>query len=428
MASTPIWTWLPDATEPTLAGDFELEQDRGVVRYEPAYMETPHAVPLDPVALPFTKRIKGMSFQSNGGIPGVILDAAPAGYGADRLKAVAKRELNVLELLQAGLADGAGAIEVCADIDRKIDTWRPPAIKDLMDRVEELEDTAPASRAIRRLLEDESTSAGGERPKVTVQDGERLWLAKMQDRGDVPHLPAKEFVVMDLAREAGLSVPQIQLLGDGKRKVYLIERFDRGGSPFKPTRMHYASAHTILGLDGSGDHDNPRRSYLVIADMLRRWQKKAGHVGDLHELWRRMAFNALVGNTDDHPRNHAFIFSKGVWRLSPAFDITPQPKTAGLLSLACDEYGSRECTPERLLRSASHFELDMESAVAWLTRAATLVASEWAKRMHAVNVDADAIKYVAPAFKLSHMLAENADAIYKAAEAASARPDRRSRR
>ena len=396
MTSTPIWTWLPGATEPTLTGDFELEQDRGVVRYEPAYMETPYAVPLDPVVLPFTKRISGTSFQSNRGIPGVILDAAPAGYGADRLKAVAKRELNVLELLQAGLADGAGAIEVCADIGRKIDTWHPPAIKDLMDVIGELEDTAPASRAIRRLLEDESTSAGGERPKVTVQDGERLWLAKMQDRGDVPHLPAKEFVVMDLAREAGLSVPQIQLLGDEKRKVYLIERFDRGGSPFKPTRLHYASAHTILGLNGSGDHDNPRRSYLVMADMLRRWQLKSRHVEDLHELWRRMTFNALVGNTDDHPRNHAFILSKGVWRLSPAFDITPQPKTAGLLSLACDEHGSRECTPERLLRSASHFELDMESAVTWLARAATLIASEWAKRMSAVNVDTDAIKYVAP--------------------------------
>ncbi|MEO8023830.1 HipA domain-containing protein [Polaromonas sp.] len=428
MSSTPIWTWLPDATEPVLTGDFELEQDRGVVRYAPAYMETPCAVPLDPVALPFTKRIKGTSVQSNSGIPGVILDAAPAGYGADRLNAVAKRELNVLELLQAGLADGAGAIEVCADIGRKMDAWRPPAIKDLMDVIAELEDTAPASRAIRRLLEDESTSAGGERPKITVHDGERLWLAKMQDRGDVPHLPAKEFVVMDLAREAGLSVPRIQLLGDEKRKVYLIERFDRGGSPFKPTRMHYASAHTILGLDGSGGHDNPRRSYLVMADMLRRWQLKAGHIEDLHELWRRMTFNALVGNTDDHPRNHAFILSKGVWRLSPAFDITPQPKTAGLLSLACDEYGSRECTPERLLRSASHFELDMKSAVAWLASAATLIASEWAKRMSAVNVDADAIQYVAPAFKLSHALAESPGAIDQAAEAASAKPDRRHRR
>lgn len=426
MASTPVWTWLPDATEPALAADFELEQDRGVVRYDHMYMTAPHAIPLDPLALPFTKRLKGISFQAHGGIPGVILDAAPAGYGADRLKAAAKRELTVLELLQAGLADGAGAIEVCADIDKKINTWRPPAITDLMDMVKTLEETAPASRAIRQLLEDESTSAGGERPKVTVHDGERLWLAKMQDRGDVPHLPAKEFVVMDLARDAGLSVPKIQLLGED-RKVYLIERFDRGGSPFHPTRIHYASAHTILGLDGSGGHDNPRRSYLVLADMLRRWQRKSEHVEDLHELWRRMAFNALVGNTGDHPRNHAFILSKGVWRLSPAFDIPPQPKTAGLLSLACDEHGSRECTPERLLRSASHFELDLETAAAWLARASTLIAGEWAKRMHAVNVDTDAIKYVAPAFKLSHMLAENAAAIYKAAEAASAKPGRRSR-
>ncbi len=249
----------------------------------------------------------------------------------------------------------------------------------------------------------------------------------MQGRGDVPHLPAKEFVVMGLAHDAGLDVPEIQLLGNEKRKVYLVERFDRGGDPFKPTRMHFASAHTILGLEKAGDHDNPRRSYLVLADMLRRWQLKSGYLEDLHELWRRMAFNALVGNTDDHPRNHAFVLKDGHWRLAPAFDITPLPKTAGLLSLACDENGNRECTPARLLRSAPHFGLEIEAAAAWLLKAATLVAGQWKPRLLAAAVDATAIEYVAPAFKLSHQLVESEEVIPKAVQEATAKPDRRRR-
>lgn len=425
---TPVWVWLPGMDGPTHAGQFRLKDGHGHVSYAADYMQQETGVVLDPVHLPFDRRIKGISVQVNNGFPGVFVDAAPAGYGADRLDQAAKRTLSMLERLQMGLADGAGAVEVCVDINRKLDAWVPPSLATLLELVKELEETAPSSRAIRKLLEDAaSTSAGGERPKVTVQDGKRLWLAKMQDRGDVPHLPAKEFVVMSLAGAAGLTVPSIQLLGDEKHKVYLIERFDRGGDPFKPTRALYASAHSVLGLDGSGDHDNPRRSYLVLADEIRRWHSGPEATQDCQELWRRMAFNVLVGNSDDHPRNHALIRKDGLWRLAPAFDITPLPLNAGFLSLACDEQGNREGTPERLLRSAPHFELDMEQAAEWLGTAARLVAREWQQRMTAADVDASAIEAVAQAFHISHDLAEGADALPKALEAAKVKLDRRRR-
>jgi len=391
-------------------------------------MQEQSAGQLDPVHLRFDRRIKGIPVSINGGFPGVFVDAAPAGYGADRLKEVAGRTLSMLEMLQLGLADGAGAIEICADIDHKLQSWKPPSLIKLLELVLELEDTAPASRAIRRLLDDESTSAGGERPKITIHHAGRLWLAKMQDRGDAPHMPAKEYVVMRLAKDVGLTVPDVQLLGDERRKVFLIERFDRGGDPFKPTRVLYASAHSVLGLDGAGGHEDPRRSYLVLADELRRWCTGAEAINDCQELWRRMAFNVLVGNTDDHPRNHALIRKDGLWRLAPAFDITPLPLRAGSLSLACDEQGSKEGTPERLLRSARHFELDMERAALWLYEAAKLIANEWTQRMARAGVDTSTIESLSPAFATSHLLAQDPSALAKSVDIARLKVDRRRRR
>lgn len=421
---TPVWAWLPGADEPIHAGQFKLKEGVGHVVYDQAYRDGP-GVALDPVHLPNARRTKGIPVTINSGYPGVFVDAAPAGYGADRLSDAAGRKLNMLELLQAGLPDGAGAIEVCENVEKKLEAWAPPALDSLMKMVSELEDTAPSSRAIRNLLNEESTSAGGEKPKITVQDDGRLWLAKLQDRGEAAHLPEREFVVMELASAAGLDVPDIRLLGDETRKVFLIERFDRGGDPRKPTRLLYASAHTVLGLDGADHQDHPRRSYLVLADEMRKWAKGHDATADCQELWRRMAFNVLVGNTDDHPRNHALIQKDGRWRLSKAFDITPLPGKPGFLSMACDENGIRDGTPERLLRSAAHFGYGIVDAAEWLGAAARLVAHEWRERMTKVGVDEVELTRVAPAFRASYQLAEDPDALPAAVEAAQVKPVRR---
>ena len=112
--------------------------------------------------------------------------------------------------------------------------WRPHHLSDLTAQVELLDDDTPSSRAIRRMNDDDGTSAGGERPKATIEDDGSLWLAKLQDRGDAPHLPAREFVVMQMAAELGLRVPRVRFIRHDSHEVFLIERFDRAGDPRRP--------------------------------------------------------------------------------------------------------------------------------------------------------------------------------------------------
>lgn len=414
---TPVWTWLPGACMPTLVAQLDLSSGQGRLIYEPAYLDAPNTRALDPMQLRLSRKVSGMAILKDGGLPGVVNDAMPAGYGADRLHARHHRDLTPLELLELGPPDGVGAIEVCHDIERKL-AWRPHTLAELVDHMQELEETAPASRAIRRLLDDANTSAGGERPKVTLLHDGRLWLAKLQDRGDAPHLPAREYFVMHMAAELGLQVPELRFEQHAGREVFLIERFDRCGDPLQPQRHLFASAYTVLGLDAKSLPGDVRRSYLVLADQMRRWITDPEHCRhDLHELWRRMAYNALVGNRDDHPRNHGLLHDGSGWRLSKAFDITPLPTFAGVLAMSVAVDGSQECSLYKLLSACSHMGLDLRDAAAWLTRASVHVAQHWESRLQLLGVSVTRIGQFAPAFVLATAWAQAPEQIEAAVQA-----------
>jgi serine/threonine-protein kinase HipA len=426
--TTPVWTWLPGASLPTLAAMLELGAGHGRLRYEAAYMDMANTRPLDSVELRFSRKASGIAIAKNGGLPGVIVDAMPAGYGADRLHARHERELTSLELLELGPPDAVGALEVCHDIARKL-AWRPPSLGELLQHIDALEASAPSSRAVLRLLDDGMTSAGGERPKVTLQHDGRLWLAKLQDRGDAPHLPAREFVVMQMARELGLQVPDILLERHGEREVFLIERFDRCGDPLQPQRHLFASAHTVLGLEAKTQRGDPRRSYLVLAEEMRRWiSDEAALKQDLQELWRRMAYNALVGNGDDHPRNHGLIHDGTGWRLSKAFDITPLPNFVGILAMSVSADGSQEASVLNLLGACAHFGVDLREAAAWLGDAAAHVAKGWEAGLRAAGVPAGHTAQFAPAFRLAAELAEDSGQMDEAISAIERQGRKGSRR
>jgi serine/threonine-protein kinase HipA len=216
--STPVWTWLPGSPEPVLAGHVEAAAaglGRGKFWYEPSYANLARARPLDPVRLRLSASPKVMPILGQAtGLPGVLIDAMPSGYGQDRLNARHGRDLSPLELLELGPGDAVGAIAVCHNIDAKM-AWRPHSLAELMAQIERLDDDAPSSRAIRSMDLDDGTSAGGERPKATIEVDGSLWIAKLQDRGDSAHLPAREFVVMQLASELGITVPRIRLHRSG---------------------------------------------------------------------------------------------------------------------------------------------------------------------------------------------------------------------
>ncbi|MBU0916811.1 type II toxin-antitoxin system HipA family toxin [Aquabacterium parvum] len=435
MLRKPLWVWMPGQAAPTMAGTLTHTPSGYSLAYERDFIES--GISIDPVAMRLGPRPISAPH-----LPGVIADAKPSGYGQDRINAKHGRDLSDMELLEAGAGDGVGAIAVCEDIGRK-QNGTTPNLHDLVAAVARLDEHAPASRAIRSVNADLETSAGGERPKITVNHEGRLWLAKMQDRGDRPGMPALEFVAMSLASECGITTPAVDLHTIGSHQVFMVDRFDREDDPARPCRRLFASAHTVLRLAPASVRGDPRRSYLDFAHEAHRWSNIThGPTGDRFELFKRMAFNALVGNVDDHPRNHGLLMVDGSWRLSPAFDITPIQLVPPpgqdpwpVLSMAVALNGSTVASPENLLSAALTFGIDAQAAGEYLRRTSAHVANSWEQRLRQalppVSPPADVERIVASArgaFAMSEFIVQHPatlDASIDAAAQAARAPRRR---
>ncbi len=168
---------------------------------------------------------------------------------------------------------------------------------------------------------------------------------------------------------AGITVPQARLIRlTGKHQTYLSSRFDRTPAG---ERIHFASAMTLLGyLDGAGAQEGV--SYLEIVEFIKR--HAANTRGDLEELWRRVVFNILVSNTDDHLRNHGFLLSKDGWSLAPAYDMNPNPYRGDLSLNISDTDNSQD--PDLALIVAPFFGLNHQRAGEILTEV-TAVVRRW---------------------------------------------------
>lgn len=167
-----------------------------------------------------------------------------------------------------------------------------------------------------RLLLAPGSSLGGARPKACVRDRDgQLAIAKFPNRSDEINVVVWEAVALFLARKSGIEAPEWRLETVADRPVLLLRRFDREGS----VRLPYLSAMSMLGAK-----DKETRSYLEFVDALR--QHGAAPKQDMAALWRRIVFCVLISNTDDHPRNHGFLWAGGAgWRLAPAYDLNPVP-------------------------------------------------------------------------------------------------------
>jgi serine/threonine-protein kinase HipA len=235
-----------------------------------------------------------------------------------------------------------------------------PALLDIAARAEG--DTADYED-LKRLVR-VGSSLGGARPKAHVLDAAgRVAIAKFpSDSSDTWNVMAWEKVALDLARDAGVTVPDSQLIRIGDRNVLVVDRFDRRGA----TRVGYASAMTMLEAS-----DGDQRSYLEIAEVIE--QRSTAVAAELRQLWRRIAFSILISNTDDHLRNHGFLHERGdSWMLSPAFDLNPQPGSKDL-STAID-YTNTRASVDTLMTVAAYFRLEASDALevlAEVTRAVT---------------------------------------------------------
>ena len=176
------------------------------------------------------------------------------------------------------------------------------------------------------LLVNPGSSLGGARPKASVIDetGD-LWIAKFPSNQDTKDVGAWEMVIHALAIKCGIKVPEAKLIRfSGKHHTFLSKRFDRIENG---KRLHYASAMTLLGYFDGADHIEGV-SYLEMAEFL--LQRGTNVTEELEQLWRRILYNILVSNTDDHLRNHGFLLTKSGWKLSPAYDMNPNEYGTGL--------------------------------------------------------------------------------------------------
>jgi serine/threonine-protein kinase HipA len=206
------------------------------------------------------------------------------------------------------------------------------------------------------VLIDPGSSLGGARPKASVIDDRgHLWIAKFPSTRDEKNTGAWEMVLHELAKACGIDVSEARLQKfSGKHHTFLSKRFDRTNDN---RRIHFASAMTLLGLQDGADHLEGV-GYLDLVGFIIQHSPEAKE--DLEQLWRRMLFNILVSNTDDHMRNHGFILKDNGWRLSPAYDMNPNEMSNGL-TLNISE-NSNDLDISLALKTAYLYQLKSDNA------------------------------------------------------------------
>jgi serine/threonine-protein kinase HipA len=324
-----VWVWLPGRAEPVVAGRLRQHSESLIIfTYGRSYLDRADAMALYLPELPLRRGVQrpptGMD------VAGCVRDAAPDAWGQRViLRRLAGRsadggdtaQLPLLTYLLASGSDRAGALDFQRSATEYVPRDQSGTLEELLSAKERFEagalQTTPLDDALLR-----GSSIGGARPKATLVDGDRSLIAKFSSWADPFPVVKAEAVAMDLARQAGLSVARTELVEVMGRDVLLVDRFDRE-APRGPRRM-FVSALTILGL-----HEDIGRyaTYFELADQIRaRFTDRAE---TLRELFSRITFNILVGNTDDHARNHAAFWDGEALTLTPAYDICPQLRSGG---------------------------------------------------------------------------------------------------
>ena len=368
----PVYVYLqrPDTGEWVTVGRYRPgENEQGFFRYAPSYVDAGLAWAIDPKNLPFLpdQEIAAPRYR---GLHDVLRDACPDAWG----QALLRREHNLPEdapplayLLKASNLDRWGALAVGSSPRPPAAAMNTPKLPQLDAVVEELaalaERRPPVRTGLRaRLIQ--TASVGGARPKATVQGEEgQYWIIKPALASDAADIPLLEHVARQWGAAAGLQfAPTVHHPSAGGRSAVRVLRFDRSG----PRRHLCVSAASLLQAEYPGQLQTDRWSYPRLAEELRL---AGAPVEDRLELFGRMVFNAVCGNDDDHVRNHAIVYrhDERRWRLSPAFDVVPNPvETPTRLHMQLSQ-GRFDISREAMLADGHRFGLNgAEEGAAYL--------------------------------------------------------------
>lgn len=379
---------------------YSFEYDRGWLK------KNRLALTLDPELMPYP----GRQYPSGKNIFGLFADASPDRWGRilmnKRERILAEKEGRKPSKLYdsdylLGVYDETrmGGIRFKSNLDGEFlsddrETAAPPwaSLRTLEEasRNFENDETGLSERWLNQLIKPGS-SLGGARPKATVVDTKnQLWIAKFPSKNDENDTGAWEMVAHELAALCGLNVPEARLekfspLGS----TFLIKRFDR----LENKRVHFASAMTLLEkTDGASAADGS--SYLDIAAFIKSCGAQPKK--DLVELWKRIVFNMAVTNTDDHLRNHAFIFTDKGWVLSPLYDVNPVPY-GDELSLNVDNEDN-SISIELAVQTSVKFGISKPDAETYAEDILRIVRDNWEKSANEYGLSRRKIEEMRPAF------------------------------
>ncbi len=346
-------------------------------------------------------------FHSDRALFGAIGDSAPDRWGRVLMRRAERRraeqegrtvrtlgEIDYLLMVNDESRQGAlrfkastGGAFLSADAKKKI----PPLIElpRLLAAAENVLSDKESDEDLRLLLAPGS-SLGGARPKASVRDKDgHLAIAKFPNANDEINTVLWEAVALTLASKAGINVPTWRLENVAKRPVLVLRRFDR----LNGIRIPFVSSMSMLNAK-----DNEQRSYMEFVDVLR--QVGGAPVLDMRMLWRRIVFSVLISNTDDHLRNHGFLYNDSAgWRLSPVYDINPVPLDIKprVLSTAID-IDDATASLELALQVAGYFGVTAGDARQIVCEVTTAVSS-WRSVAANLGLSAKQTERMASAFE-----------------------------
>ena len=406
-----VYITLPGKVSAITAGKFVLDQTGsgtplGRFVYGQSYLQNREAVAIDPIEL----KLSNTTYRTVHlkGVFGAPRDAGPDYWGRRVIeKHAGKTVLGEMDCLLDSPDDHAGALGFGLNyvppaplrkFNQTLDIAKLQGLADALIKNEIPSD--PAAPQVQELML-LGTSMGGARPKAVVQDNEGLWMAKFNRPDDRWNYARVEYAMLRLARQCGINVSENRIETVGGQDVLLVKRFDREKNAEGYTRARMISGLTVLRSDETNDA-RERWSYVLLVEELRRIVAEPEK--DARELFRRICFNALISNLDDHPRNHAFLARNIDWALSPAYDLTPSPVVSldrRDLALVCGDQG-RFANAKNILSQHARFLLQKEEAenIMANTRAGV---GQWYDTVRACGVssnDAESIRgaFIYPGF------------------------------
>ena len=329
-------------------------------------------------------------------LPGAIADCAPDGWGRRLIaRDLGGRPSELDFLLAVNDRTRQGALRFVDERGVSLADKVPPAprmamLADIQRLANAFETDRGDLQALAHQLRGPGSTLGGARPKSDFEDAHGTpHVAKYTTERDTLPIERVEVAILKLAREVGLRAAKARLaLGRTDYPVALIRRFDRTGS----RRHHYVSAKTFLGFNA-----NEAGCYADLADAMR---STCGEYlpGELRELHRRLLFSILVSNDDDHLKNHGFLYAGESWRLSPAFDINPNPDGSTRLQTGIIDPADTEPSVDAAVAAAPLFDVSKDEAIAEAQRMAETVAARWRPLFAEMGMDRGACDRYQTAF------------------------------